>query len=67
MQKYKATDGMVFDYKEPQYEEVPIDPENPDKGTKQEQVHLYAKLLYLSNTDSIENYIEVEQPHDLED
>lgn len=52
MKKYKAKDGMVFDYKEPLIDE---------DGTVQ---HLYGRTLYLPDSDSIENYIEIEAPAD---
>ena len=60
--RYDADDGMVFDWAEPRYQEVFIDENNPELGTKQgEQEHLYAKTLFIGGNDSIDNYIEVEE------
>jgi hypothetical protein len=60
--RYDADDGKVFDWKEPRYEEVLIDENNPELGTRQgEQQHLYAKTLFIGGTDSIDNYIEVDE------
>lgn len=59
--RYDADEGKVFDWKEPRYDEVLIDENNPELGTKQgEQQHLYVKTLFLGHTDSITNYIEVD-------
>ena len=51
--RYDADDGMVFDWKEPRYIEV--------ENGEQVQDHLYAKTLFIGPTDSIDNYIEVEE------
>ena len=60
--KYEADEGKVFDWKEPRYIYELIDPEHPELGEKQVgQDHLYAKTLFIGPTDSIENYIEVEE------
>ena len=60
--RYDADDGHVFDWAEPRYQEVLIDENNPELGTKQgEQEHLYAKTLFIGGNDSIDNYIEVEE------
>lgn len=59
--RYDADDGKVFDWKEPRYTEVPVDPEKPEAGMKQEQEHLYAKTLFIGGNDSIDNYIEVNE------
>ena len=60
--RYDADDGKVFDWKEPRYQEVFIDENNPELGTKQgEQEHLYAKTLFIGGNDTIDNYIEVEE------
>jgi hypothetical protein len=53
--RYDADDGMLFDWKEPRYNEE-LDEEG---NTIQVQEHLYAKTLFIGPTDSIENYIEV--------
>lgn len=51
--RYDADEGKVFDWKEPRY--------NEDKEGNQVQAHLYAKTLFIGTTDSIENYIEVDE------
>lgn len=58
LEKYEADEGMVFDWKEPRYIEVPVDPEHPETGMKQEQEHLYTKTLFIGSNDNIDNYIE---------
>lgn len=59
--RYDADEGKVFDWKEPRYDEVFIDENNPELGTKQgEQQHLNVKTLFLGHTDSITNYVEVD-------
>jgi hypothetical protein len=55
--RYDADDGMVFDWKEPRYIEIFAD--GVSQGEQQE--HLYAKTLFIGPTDSIDNYIEVEE------
>ena len=52
--RYDADEGKVFDWAEPHFTEV-------EEG-KQVQEHLYAKTLFIGGTDSIENYIEVDEP-----
>ena len=60
--RYDADDGKVFDWAEPRYQEVFIDENNPELGTKQgEQEHLYVKTLFIGGNDTIDNYIEVEE------
>jgi hypothetical protein len=51
--RYDADEGFVFDWKEPRYIE--------DENGEQIQEHLYAKTLFIGPTDSIDNYIEVEE------
>jgi hypothetical protein len=51
--RYDADEGMVFDWKEPRFVE--------DENGKQVQEHLYAKTLFIGPTDSIDNYIEVQE------
>lgn len=51
--RYDADAGMVFDWKEPRYIEL-------EDGT-QEQEHLLVKTLFIGASDSIENYIEVDE------
>ena len=49
--RYDADEGMVFDWKEPRYQE---------EETIQE--HLYVKTLFIGGNDTIDNYVEVPQP-----
>ena len=59
---YDSSPNGVIDWKEPRYEEVLIDENNPELGTKQgKQEHLYAKTLFIGGNDTIDNYIEVEE------
>ena len=51
--RYDADEGKVFDWKEPHIRE--------DKYGNQVQEHLNAKTLFIGGTDSIENYIEVDE------
>lgn len=51
--KYTADDGKVFDWKEPRFVEI---------DGKQVQEHLYAEILFIGTTDSINNYVEVVKP-----
>lgn len=51
--RYDADEGMVFDWKEPRFQE--------DENGKQVQEHLYVKTLFIGGNDKIENYIEVEE------
>jgi hypothetical protein len=57
--RYDADEGMVFDWKEPRYIE-----ETDDEGNviNTIQEHLYVKTLFIGETDSIDNYIEVPAP-----
>ena len=50
MTAYVAPDGYVYDYATP----------------REDGQHLYAKYLYLSKFDSIDNYVLVEDPYGLE-
>ena len=60
--RYDADDGKVFDWAEPRYQEVLIDENKPELGTKQgEQEHLYAKTIFIGSNDTIDNYIEVDE------
>lgn len=47
VKRYDADEGMVFDYAEPQ------------KDEEGNEIHLYAKTIFLGKNDSIDNYIEV--------
>lgn len=51
--RYDADEGMVFDWKEPRYIE--------NEEGEQIQEHLHVKTLFIGPTDSIDNYIEVEE------
>lgn len=51
--RYDADEGKVFDWKEPRFTE--------DEEGKQIQEHLYAKTLFIGHTDSIDNYIEIDE------
>lgn len=53
--RYDASEGKVFDWKEARY----IYDEN---GNPIEQEHLYIKTLFVGGNDTIENYIEVDEP-----
>lgn len=55
--KYEADEGKVFDWAEPRFTEV-LD---ENKQPIQVQEHLYANTLFIGPTDSIDNYIEVEE------
>ena len=60
--RYDADDGKVFDWAEPHYQEVLIDENKPELGTKQgEQEHLYAKTIFIGSNDTIDNYTEVDE------
>ena len=52
--RYDADEGFVFDWKEPRY----IENENGE----QIQEHLYVKTLFIGGNDTIDNYIEVNEP-----
>lgn len=56
--RYDADEGKVFDWKEEQFD-IQIDEEGNEVKV---QTHLYAKTLFIGETDSIENYIEVDTP-----
>jgi hypothetical protein len=51
--RYDADEGMLFDWKEPRYIE--------DEDGNQVQEHLLVKTLFIGTSDSIENYIEVDE------
>ncbi len=52
--RYDTDEGKVFDWKEPRFDEN----ENGEKI----QAHLYVKTIFIGGTDSIENYIEIDEP-----
>jgi len=51
--RYDADEGKLFDWKEPRFTE--------DENGNQVQEHLLVKTLFLGHTDSITNYIEVDE------
>lgn len=56
--KYVADEGKVFDWKTPRFGK-----RKNDNGEEVEvQTHLYAKTLFIGESDSIDNYIEVDAP-----
>lgn len=55
--RYDADEGKVFDWAEPRFIEVFAD------GKSEEiQEHLYAKTIFIGGNDTIDNYIEVDEP-----
>lgn len=52
--RYDADEGFVFDWKEPRYIE--------DENREPIQEHLYVKTLFIGGNDTIDNYIEVNEP-----
>ena len=60
LQRYDADEGKVFDWKnieEHKHEEI------DDEGkTVIVYDHLYVKTLFIGELDSIDNYIEVDEP-----
>ena len=59
--RYDADDGKVFDWAEPRYLDV-INEETHEPTGEQTQEHLYAKTLFIGGNDTIDNYIEVDEP-----
>lgn len=51
--RYDADEGKIFDWKEPRFVE--------DAEGNQVQEHLYVKTLFIGPTDTIENYVEVDE------
>lgn len=51
--RYDADEGKVFDWKEPRYTD--------NEDGEQVQEHLNVKTLFLGHTDSITNYVEVDE------
>lgn len=51
--RYDADEGKIFDWKEPRFTE--------DENGQKIQEHLNAKTLFLGHTDSITNYIEIDE------
>lgn len=52
--RYDADEGKVFDWKEPRFDEL--------EDGSEVQAHLYVKTIFIGGTDSIDNYIEVDEP-----
>lgn len=59
--RYDADEDKVFDWATPRYHQELIDPDKPELGYREIQEHLYAKTIFLGLSDSIENYIEVDE------
>lgn len=57
MQRYDAKDGYVFDWKNLEFHKY-----YDEEQHEWIQEHLYAKTLFIGKYDSIDNYIEVEEP-----
>ena len=51
--RYDSSPNCVFDWKEPRF--------NEDENGNQVQEHLNVKTLFLGHTDSITNYVEVDE------
>ena len=51
--RYDADEGKMFDWKEPRFVE--------DENGQKIQEHLNSKTLFLGHTDSITNYIEIDE------
>lgn len=56
IRKYEASEGKVFDWADLEAHK------HQDEKGEWVQEHLYAKILYLSVNDSIDNYVEVDEP-----
>jgi hypothetical protein len=56
--RYDADEGFVFDWVEPHYIEV----KNEEGILEEVQEHLYARTLFIGGNDTIDNYVEVEEP-----
>ena len=53
--RYDADEGYVFDWKEPRFIELEV-----NGRIEEVQEHLLVKTLFIGDTDTIENYVEVE-------
>ena len=63
--KLEAEAGKVFDWAN--LDDHIIEEVNPETGeTEKVQDHLYAKIIYLGDGDSADNYIEVDDPNFLQ-
>lgn len=56
--RYDADEGKVFDWVDLEAHK------NIDENGNEIQEHLYAKTLFIGGNDSIDNYIEVDQPRE---
>ena len=59
LKRYDADEGKVFDWKDLS-EHTHEDPETGEII----QDHLYAKTLFIGELDSIDNYVEVDEPQE---
>lgn len=60
LQRYDADEGKVFDWKnieEHKHEEI-----DDESKTVIVYDHLYVKTLFIGELDSIDNYIEIDEP-----
>ena len=60
LQRYDADEGKVFDWKnieEHKHEEI-----DDESKTVIVYDHLYVKTLFIGELDSIDNYVEVDEP-----
>lgn len=55
--RYDADEGKVFDWAEPRFIE--------DEEGNQIQEHLYVKTLFIGGNDTIDNYIEADEPKEV--
>lgn len=53
LKRYDADEGKVFDWKEPRFV--------TDEEGNEVQEHLYCKTLFIGHTDSIDNYVEIDE------
>ena len=56
VKRYDADPGYVFDWATPRYTE--------DAEGNQVREYLYAKTLFIGDSDSIDNYVEIEEPEE---
>lgn len=58
--RYDADDGKVFDWVDLESHKT------TDSEGKEIQEHLYAKTLFIGANDSIDNYVEIDEPKDIQ-
>ena len=56
--KYESDEGKVFDWKN-------LEEHKHEEDGKEVQEHLYASVLFIGPTDSINNYVEVDKPEEV--